>query len=66
MVFVHGFGGSGTLFFDLMKPFSKYFHTYFIDIIGMGCSSREPYNPTSHDDALEYSMRFIEEWRIKK
>jgi len=43
LVFIHGYGGSGTVFFQLMKPLSEYFHAFFIDIIGMGCSSRESY-----------------------
>ena len=54
------------MFFDLMKPFSETFHTYFIDIIGMGCSSREPYTYTTHEESLEYFMKFIETWRKTK
>jgi len=40
---LHGYGGAGAVFFQLMKRLSEYFHTFFIDIIGMGCSSRETY-----------------------
>jgi cardiolipin-specific phospholipase len=66
MIFIHGYGGSGALFFDLMKPFSETFHTYFIDIIGMGCSSREPYTYTTYEESIDYFMRFIETWREAK
>ena len=43
MVFMHGYNGSGAVFYEIMKPLAQHFHTIFIDIIGMGCSSREPY-----------------------
>lgn len=49
-----------------MKPLSEVFHTYFIDIIGMGCSSREPYVYTNWEASVDYFMNFIESWRNKK
>jgi cardiolipin-specific phospholipase len=32
----------------------------------MGCSSREPYTYTTHEESLEYFMKFIETWRKTK
>jgi pimeloyl-ACP methyl ester carboxylesterase len=44
LLFIHGYGGTGAVYFDLMKPLSQHFNAIFIDIIGMGSSTREPYN----------------------
>ena len=54
------------MFFQLMKPLSEHFHAFFIDIVGMGCSSREEYKVKSVDDAVDFFVRFIEEWRKVK
>lgn len=63
MVFIHGYGGSSALFFELMKPLSVHFHAIFIDIIGMGGSSRSDYTVTTSSEAVEYFMDFLEKWR---
>ena len=48
-VFIHGYGGSGALFYKVIKNLSVHFRTICIDIIGMGASSRpEDFNPASH------------------
>ena len=39
MVLVHGYGGSGTLFYRVIKGLTKNFHVIAIDMIGMGLSS---------------------------
>jgi len=46
-----------------MKPLSKHFHAFFIDIIGMGCSSREPYRVKNANESVDYFVKFVEEWR---
>lgn len=40
MVLVHGFGGSGALFYKLFDEVSRHFRFILVDIIGMGSSSR--------------------------
>ena len=40
MVLVHGYGGSGTLFYKVLKGLTENFHVIVIDMIGMGSSSR--------------------------
>ena len=40
LVLVHGFGGSGSLFYKVMKGLSENFYVIIIDLIGMGSSSR--------------------------
>jgi pimeloyl-ACP methyl ester carboxylesterase len=64
LVFIHGYGGSGALFFNIMEPLSHHFHCYFIDIIGMGGSSRWPYNADTPEDSEQYFLRFLEAWRV--
>ena len=63
LVFIHGFGGSGVLFYEMMAPLSQHFHCYFIDIIGMGNSSRATYEVQGAEQSLDYFMSFIEDWR---
>ena len=62
-MFIHGFGGSGVLFYEMMAPLAEHFHAHFIDIIGMGNSSRAPYQVEGAEASLDYFMSFIESWR---
>lgn len=48
-----------------MKPLSKHFHSFFIDVIGMGCSSREPYKVNNSEESVNYFFNFLESWRQK-
>ena len=66
LVFVHGFAGSGALFFKVFNDLAQYFNIYFVDIIGMGGSSR----PSDFDrvkftaeDCINYFVRYLEKWR---
>ena len=40
LILVHGFGGSGVIFWKILKPLSEKFNIYLIDMLGMGGSSR--------------------------
>lgn len=40
LILVHGFGGSGSLYYKVMKGLSQNFYLIIIDLIGMGSSSR--------------------------
>ena len=40
MVLVHGFGGSGALFYKVFNEVCRHFRFILIDVIGMGSSSR--------------------------
>ena len=64
LVFIHGYGGSGPLYFNIMEPLSKHFHCLFIDIIGMGGSTRWPFNVDTPEEAEDYFLRFLEAWRV--
>lgn len=40
LLICHGYGGSGVLFYKIMKPLAERFYVILIDVIGMGGSSR--------------------------
>ncbi len=63
MVIIHGYGGSGPLFFKIMKPLMEKYHCIYIDIIGMGGSSRPAWSAASAEEADGYFVEFIEKWR---
>ncbi len=51
------------MFFEIMRPLSEHFHVYFFDVVGMGASSRHPFNIQTNDEAEKYFIDFIESWR---
>ena len=65
MVLVHGYGGSGTLFYKVIRGLTENFHVIVIDLIGMGSSSRPTWTIKSGDDADAYFMTIMENWRIE-
>jgi pimeloyl-ACP methyl ester carboxylesterase len=40
LVFLHGFGASGPLYYTIIKPLAEHFCLILLDNIGMGGSSR--------------------------
>jgi pimeloyl-ACP methyl ester carboxylesterase len=40
MVIIHGYGGNSIIFYKCLKRLSERFHLIFVDILGMGASSR--------------------------
>ncbi|MFO0117935.1 MAG: alpha/beta fold hydrolase [bacterium] len=63
LVLVHGFAGSGALFYRVMKGLAEHFYLVMFDIIGMGCSSRVRFTATNYVDANAFMLRVIEDWR---
>ena len=61
---VHGFGGSGTLFYKVMKGLAQNFYLIIIDLIGMGSSSRPYWEGKTAMYADAYFMVAIETWRV--
>jgi len=51
LVLVHGYGGSGALFYKSFRHLMNNFHAICIDIVGMGASSRPTYNPANNMEA---------------
>ena len=63
---IHGFGSSSALFYRMMGPLQNKFRVIFIDIIGMGGSSRpDNYNTgdLTPEESVEYFVNYIEKWR---
>jgi len=54
LVLVHGYGGSGLLFFRIFKGLAENFCLILPDMIGMGSSSRAPFECETADEADEY------------
>lgn len=67
LVWLHGYGAAGALFYKLMPHLIEKFRVYFVDIIGMGGSSRaEDFNPkATPEETVEYFTSYLEKWRDK-
>lgn len=64
LVLCHGFGGSGCLYYRVMKGLAQKFYLIIIDLVGMGSSSRPTWSCRNGDEADDYFMRAIEKWRV--
>lgn len=64
LVMIHGYGGSGALFYRAMAGLAKNFYCIIIDIIGMGTSSRPDWTITDNELADDFFMTALENWRI--
>ena len=67
MLFIHGFAGSGLMFFKILNSLCKDFVLIMIDLVGMGGSSR-PANFDKHmkdpQKAIDYFVDYVEAWRV--
>ena len=68
LVLCHGYGGSGALFYKIIKPLTERFNLIFFDLVGMGGSSR-PNNfdadgKMTPEQAVDYFVEYIEAWRV--
>jgi len=59
-VLVHGYGGSGILFYKIIKDLAVHFHVILIDIIGMGSSSRVEFTATTAEESETFFTEFLE------
>ena len=64
LVLVHGFAGSGSLYYKVMQGLSENFFLVVIDLLGMGSSSRPKWTAKNGAEADEYLMAAIEKWRV--
>ena len=63
LVWVHGYGSSGPLFFKVIQQLTQYFCLIFIDLLGMGGSSRPndfDKNKMTPAEVVEYFVESIE------
>jgi pimeloyl-ACP methyl ester carboxylesterase len=63
LVMIHGYGGSGMIFYQMFEELSKHFHIYLIDLLGMGRSSRNNFECETYDECERYFVNSIEKWR---
>ena len=67
LVMMHGYGGSGALFFKCLKKLCEKFFVILIDIIGMGGSSRPdnyPAKTITPEESIDYFVNYLENWRV--
>lgn len=64
LVLVHGFGGSGALYYKVLKGLAENFYLIVIDLPGMGSSSRPTWRCSDGSEADAFFMDAIERWRI--
>ena len=53
------------MFYKVIRGLTENFHVIVIDLIGMGSSSRPTWTTKSGDDADDYFMTIMENWRIE-
>lgn len=51
LVFIHGYGAAGLMYWRIMKPLAAKYHCIFVDLPGMGSSTRVPFLPETVPDA---------------
>ena len=67
MVLVHGYGGSGALFYKVIKQLSEKFKLILMDLIGMGGSGRPgdfKEDKFSPEETVQYFVSYMERWRV--
>ena len=51
---VHGYGGSGIMFWKIIKPIAERYHLILVDILGMGGSSRPKLNISGNEEGEQF------------
>ncbi len=54
MVLVHGYGGSGIMFWKIIKPIAEKYHLILVDILGMGGSSRPKLEISGNEEGEQF------------
>eukprot|EP01117_Protostelium_nocturnum_P009962 TRINITY_DN354_c0_g1_i1.p1 TRINITY_DN354_c0_g1~~TRINITY_DN354_c0_g1_i1.p1 ORF type:complete len:385 (-),score=146.94 TRINITY_DN354_c0_g1_i1:128-1282(-) len=63
ILFLHGFAAGIGLWAGNLKEISKNNTIYAIDLVGFGRSTRYPFNGKSKEEAEDYFLDMIENWR---
>lgn len=64
LVFIHGYGASGAMFYSIMRQLSEHFHVIFVDLPGMGSSTRVPFFCKTPEQAKNFFLGYLEDWRV--
>ena len=54
LVLVHGYGGSGLIFYRLYKDLSEKYHIVMVDLMGFGRSARPKFTAKTPEDAEDF------------
>jgi pimeloyl-ACP methyl ester carboxylesterase len=63
LVLLHGFGAGLAFWASNLKELAEHHKVYAMDLPGFGRSSRMPFKEGSAEDAEEYFIKSIEQWR---
>jgi cardiolipin-specific phospholipase len=63
IVLIHGYGGTASYFYGMMKYLYKDFDFYALDLLGMGLSSRPQINLKTASEYINFFIDSIELWR---
>ncbi|RZK02217.1 MAG: alpha/beta fold hydrolase, partial [Flavobacterium sp.] len=63
LVLLHGYGGSSTLFYAVLKDLSEKYKVYCVDLLGMGLSSKLDFPCKTTEETIEYFVESLEKWR---
>lgn len=64
LVLLHGYGGSGLIFYKLIKDLSSRYYLYIVDHLGMGRSTRPVFQANSVETAENFFVESIEQFRV--
>lgn len=62
IVMIHGFGGGGAVFCNMLPYLRNYFEVILIDLLGMGASGRPEYECHSPEAAIDFHLDSIKAW----
>ena len=68
LVLVHGYGGSGALFFQIFKRLIEHFCVVTIDLPGMAASARPDdatWKKMTPQESNDYFVERFEKWRVQ-
>ena len=63
LLMIHGFGGTGSIFYSAVKHLREEFRITTIDLLGMGASGRpQTFLPSNCEECYEYFLLSIKAW----
>ena len=57
---MHGYGGSGIMFWKIIRPLAEQYHLILVDILGMGGSSRPEFKQLGCERTEEMLVDWFE------
>jgi cardiolipin-specific phospholipase len=59
---IHGFGGTGSMFYKLIAHLKDSYRVTTIDLLGMGASGKPTFNLETSQECIDYFVESIEAW----